>query len=120
MTTKTHQPTLTGDADLALDDFEQSLEAGSSKKGRPKGAKNRAVDEVEAPATACKKCGSTRRAPYSNLRTLQVAGIDTKTGQSYTAIEWRRTACLDCGQHRDDRTLVNQVASRDGRKGSRP
>jgi hypothetical protein len=115
---KSHQPTLAGDADLALDDFEQSLAVttarrtddagGGGKKGRPKGSPNREVDQVEAPATACTKCGSTRREPYFNKRVIETAGIDPKTGQGYTAIVYRRTICTDCGQFRDDRTLVNE------------
>jgi hypothetical protein len=125
---KAHQPTLAGDADLALDDFEQSLAVttarrtdvavttarrtddagGGGKKGRPKGSPNREVDQVEAPATACTKCGSTRREPYFNKRVIETAGIDPKTGQGYTAIVYRRTICSDCGQFRDDRTLVNE------------
>ena len=97
-----HQPTLP-DAHLALEDFERSL-----KKGRPKGAGNRQVDEVESPATACVKCGSTRRGTYFNRRTLDVAGVCFLTKKPYTSIIIRRTKCLDCGQHRDDRTLVNE------------
>jgi hypothetical protein len=120
VTTKTHQPTLAGDADLALDDFEQSLPpanaaraaSDTTKKGRPKGSGNREVDQVEAPATACTKCGSTRREPYFNKRVIETAGIDPKTGQGYTAIVYRRTICSDCGQFRDDRTLVNEPKRR--------
>jgi hypothetical protein len=72
---------------------------GGGKKGRPKGSPNREVDQVEAPATACTKCGSTRREPYFNKRVIETAGIDPKTGQGYTAIVYRRTIC-DCGHAR--------------------
>src|SRR5690242_5999121 len=99
----THQPTLP-DADFALDDFERSLKP----KGRPRGSANRDVDQVDAPATACTKCGSTRRAAYFNKRVFTIGGFCPKTQIHYTSIIVRRTHCLDCGQHRDDREFVNE------------
>src|SRR4051812_14303291 len=115
---KHRQPTLAGDADLALDDFEQSLgdqsPADGKKKGRPKGSANREGDVVDSPVTSCQKCGGTRRAPYFNLRVIPTSGIDRATGQVYVAVQYRRTKCLDCGQHRDDRTLVNEPQRRKG------
>lgn len=80
----------------------------TKSKGRPKGARNRNVDTVDASTTACLKCGSTRREPYKNRREVIVAGVCPRTGQVYTSILYRRTQCSDCGQHRDDRTLVNK------------
>lgn len=111
MATKTRPaPVLAGaiGAVKALEEFEDALPG--SKRGRPKGAKNVEVDIVEAPPTACRKCGSTARAPYFNRREVAVSGLCTQTKQPYTSIIYRRTKCLDCGQHRDDRTLVNEPA----------
>jgi hypothetical protein len=99
-------------SEVALQDFEASLEATPPKPGRPKGSKNHDVDTVDAPPTACRKCKSTRRAPYWNKRVVEVSGVDSITGQVYTAIVYRRTMCEDCGQHRDDRTPVNEPSRR--------
>jgi hypothetical protein len=98
-------PTL--ESEVALQDFESALDAGKPK-GRPKGAKNREVDCVDAPPTSCQKCGSTRRTPYFNRRAPEISGVCPLTGQAYTSIVYRRTSCADCGQFRDDRTLVNE------------
>jgi hypothetical protein len=81
-------------------------------KGRPKGSANRDVDQVDAPATACPKCGSTRREAYFNRRDLAVQGVCFLTQKPYTSIIIRRTSCSDCGQHRDDRQLVNEPIGR--------
>jgi hypothetical protein len=83
-------------------------QAPLTKKGRPKGSTNREVEQVAVPATACPKCGSTRRAPYFNRREIPYAGTCFLTGQVYTSIIVRRCSCVDCGQFRDDRQLVNQ------------
>ena len=93
------------ESEVALQDFEASLPA---RKGRPKGATNRDVDQVDAPATACTKCGSTRRGPYFNRRVIEAVGVCFLTRKPYTSIIIRRTKCEDCGQHRDDRQLVNE------------
>lgn len=97
-------------AERALKEFEDgcAAEAEQRGRGRPKGSANREVDVVDSPVTSCQKCGGTRRAPYFNLRMIPTTGIDRVTGQVYVAVEYRRTKCLDCGQHRDDRTLVNE------------
>ncbi len=49
-------------------------------------------------------CGSTRRAPYSNVRTHDCPG-ETPDGVAYSRVVWRRTRCLDCGQARDDKSF---------------
>jgi len=103
-------PTL--ESEVALQDFETGLAESQSKKGRPKGAKNVAVDTADAPASRCPKCFSTRRTPYFNRRDVAVAGVDHHTGKPYTSIVLRRTKCEDCGQHRDDRQLVNEPDAR--------
>lgn len=98
-------------AAVAMQELEEGVAKASEHraKGRPPGAKNRDVDQVDAPPTACKKCGSTRREPYANRRELPIHGVCNVTGQPYTSIVYRRTSCSDCGQYRDDRTLVNGV-----------
>lgn len=91
----------------------QSQIPNRKSKGRPKGSPNRRVDQTDPlPATRCLKCGSTNRAPYFNRRDLSVAGVCLTTGKPYTSIIIRRTRCEDCGQHRDDRQLVNEPAAR--------
>ena len=69
-------------------------------KGRPRGASHD-VDVVRTTVTRCKRCGSDRREKYRNTRKKQGAGI-TRDGREYNWIVWRRTKCVDCGQHRDD------------------
>jgi len=49
-------------------------------------------------------CGSMRRAPYSNVQTLDYAG-ETRDGVAYSQVVWRRTRCLDCGQVRVDKSF---------------
>ena len=48
-------------------------------------------------------CQSTRRAAYLSKRVVTHAGLDP-AGNPHTQIVFRRTKCLDCGQHRVDRT----------------
>lgn len=85
----------------------QDIADAASKRGRPAGAKNREVDVVDAEVTRC-ACGSTNRAQYFNRRELDVEGVHILTRKPYTKIVIRRTRCLDCGQHRDDREFLNQ------------
>jgi len=61
----------------------------------------RTVQTVDA--SRCKKCGSTRRAGYAHVREIPFAGT-TVAGQRYTHIVWRNTCCLECGQHRTDKS----------------
>lgn len=88
----------------------------SDPRGRPRGSPNHQVEQIELPASICPKCGSTRRAPYFNRREVTVAGVCSKTGMAYTAVIWRRTVCLDCGQHRVDRQLINEPAEPEAEK----
>jgi predicted Zn-ribbon and HTH transcriptional regulator len=83
----------------------------TKSKGRPKGSPNREIDQVDAPASTCPKCGSTKRGPYFNRRDLPYAGTCQATGQVYTSIVIRRCECSDCGQFRDDRQLVNEPSA---------
>lgn len=103
----------------ALADFERGValesddrKASGKRKGRPKAARNRAVDQADGDLTACRKCGSTRRAPYFNRRDVEVEGVHLVTRKPYTKIVIRRTSCLDCGQHRDDRHFVYEPKAR--------
>lgn len=102
----------------ALAEFEQGVALETrdrerlKKKGRPKAARNRAVDQADGDLTACRKCGSTRRAPYFNRRDVEVEGVHLVTRKPYTKIVIRRTSCLDCGQHRDDRHFVYEPKAR--------
>jgi len=103
----------------ALADFERgtaSDAADRARKGRPKGARNRARDQVDAEASACRQCGSTRRTPYFNKRELPIRGIHLVTRKPYTKIVIRRTKCQDCGQHRDDRHFLNEPDRRGRRR----
>jgi predicted Zn-ribbon and HTH transcriptional regulator len=54
--------------------------------------------------SACRVCGSTDRAAYHNVRTLDFPG-ETPDGRKYTRVVFRRTKCLACGQVRDDKSL---------------
>lgn len=65
------------------------------KPGRPTGSKTKERDEAEAPASKCRACGSTDRAPYSKK------DVQHYDGQQ---IIRRWTHCLECGQHRVDIT----------------
>lgn len=108
---KLTQPLLAGEvgAQAAYNDFDSAARAEEERRrrGRPAGAKNREVDVADAqPPTACIRCGSTNRAPYFNRRDLPIAGRHPVTCQLYQRIVIRRTRCLDCGQHRDDRHFL--------------
>lgn len=51
--------------------------------------------------SACPKCKSTERTKYHNSTSVDCAGV--RNGAPYTSIEYKRTSCVDCGQHRVDR-----------------
>ena len=70
----------------------------ASKRKRKKPGPRRDCAIVDVPAARCPKCGSVRRGKYSNCRRLPINDIDAKV------LILRRTHCLDCGQHRIDRT----------------
>lgn len=84
----------------------------TQKAGRPAGSKNNPVDTVEAKATRCKECGSTEREKYFNRREFESAGVDVHTGEPYTHTVWRRTKCMNCGQHRVDRHRENRKSKK--------
>ena len=80
------------------------------KAGRPQGSTNKQVDQATAEVSTCRMCQSTRRAPYMNKVEQQIAGV--RNGKPFTHIVWRRTRCLDCGQHRSDVTWENRPAQK--------
>lgn len=86
-------------------------EITAAQQGRPKGARNRKVDQTDGELTRC-KCGSTDREPYFNKRELNISGDHAITGKPYTLIIIRRTRCRGCGQARDDRHFVNAPRKR--------
>lgn len=66
---------------------------------------------VDAKATACPTCGSTRRERYFHTVERAIAGVD-RDGKPYTHVVWRRTRCTDCGQVRVDRSYENRPAAK--------
>lgn len=77
----------------------------SEGKAKPRAARPVVVD---AEAIACRRCHSTDREPYFNVRTVAIAGVATD-GRPYTHVVWRRTRCACCGQVRDEKTFENRI-----------
>lgn len=71
-------------------------------RGRPRGSKNRQYDQVEVEPSRCRKCGSTAKAPYFNVRIAETPHQCDRQGREFNYTAWKRTLCLDCGQHRVD------------------
>lgn len=71
--------------------------------GRPPGSPNAQYDEVEVQVVACRRCGSTERSPYFGIRRFPYCG--EKDGRPYNRIVWRSCRCLQCGQHRREKTF---------------
>lgn len=80
-------------------------------KGRPAGSRTKNSPETTAELSRCPKCLSTERAAYTNRHEQAYAGLDG-FNQPFTHIIRQRTHCLDCGQHRIDRSLENRPAKR--------
>lgn len=70
--------------------------------GRPPGTPNKDYDEVVATPTACLRCDSTERSPYYDRQELDYAG--EHDGRPFNRIVWRACSCLQCGQHRRDKS----------------
>lgn len=83
----------------------------TSPKGRPAGSRTKNSPEVQAERSRCPKCGSTERTAYTSKHEQAYAGLDP-AGEPFTHIIRQRTICVDCGQHRIDRTLENRPATR--------
>ena len=75
------------------------------RRGRPTGSANVAT-VVTVQASRCPNCQSTRRAEYGGRQVQEFAGV-LSDGTPYTHIVRRRTRCLDCDQHRIDKTFEN-------------
>ena len=73
----------------------------TTRKGRPPASKTADRDAVDTVETRC-RCGSTERAPYANVRTVEGEGV-APDGKPYTSVLISPTRCLACGQHRVDR-----------------
>ena len=73
---------------------------------RKKQKKRNVYEQVDVIPPACRKCGSTDRTGYVNVRTIEISG-ETATGQPYTQMTLKRTMCKGCGQHRIDRVFEN-------------
>lgn len=71
--------------------------------GRRKGSKRIQRDEVDVVVSTCKQCHSTRRTAYGKPQVLDHSGVNPITGRPFNRVVWRRTQCLDCGQHRIDK-----------------
>ena len=83
-----------------------TLEPTEKKKpGRPAGAENRAYDTADSDVTRCAKCQSTERSPYSQRRATDFHNTHLQDGKPYNRIVYRSCHCLQCGQHRRDRTF---------------
>jgi len=78
------------------------------RRGRPAGATTQDLPVVAVSPSRCPYCGSTQRAPYTNLRHKTLAGVHPEHGP-YTSITWKRTRCLACGRSRDDRIYENRA-----------
>lgn len=76
-------------------------------KGRPAGSRTKNSPEVPAELSRCPKCGSTERTAYTGKHEQTYSGLDP-FNQPFTHIIRQRTACVNCGQHRIDRTLENR------------
>lgn len=79
----------------------------AGKPGRPPGARTKKWEIVETVPAACPKCGSTKRAPYKGSP-IEKAILGERGGRMFTHVVWRRTHCLQCGQHRKDKSFENR------------
>lgn len=83
--------------------------ASNKTGGRPPGSKTRDYPQAEAQLTRCPRCGSTERQPYREGPIEHAHHGLTPTGEPYTHIVWRHTACKSCGQHRKDKSYENRL-----------
>jgi len=67
----------------------------------------RALDQVDAPKSRCRNCGSTERERYFRTTTQGYAGTDAQ-GRPFTHIVRRWTRCKQCRQVRVDRCFENR------------
>jgi len=81
----------------------------TTKRGRPRGSRNRpkppvveAPRPIKQPKTTCPSCGSDERGPYFHKTVQKYSGI-APDGMPYTRVVRRWTICAACGQRRIDR-----------------
>jgi len=95
------KPALTDDMlREAVESFPEPLKP---EKPRQRKRQSRSIPIVAAPPeplTQCPKCKSVRRTSYHNIVTRNIGG---------KIIQWKRTACQDCGQQRIDRHMADAV-----------
>ena len=58
------------------------------------------IEDIQA--SRCPTCGSSERSEYSNRREHVHSG--EYDGKPFNRVVWRNCHCLNCGQHRVDRT----------------
>ena len=73
------------------------------KSGRPEGAKTAERLTVDTVRTRCPSCGSTEREEYKDSPTYIQGDGTAPDGMPYSGVYLRKTKCLTCGQHRNDR-----------------
>lgn len=77
-----------------------------TEDGTRRGVPNVKYDQVDAHATRCVACGSTRRTKYHRSYTKYLP--HDRDGKPVTHIIYRHCQCGDCGQARIDRVYENQ------------
>jgi len=70
--------------------------------GRPRGKKTEPAPVVEVELSKCPTCASTKRSNYANTRTLEYGSVIE--GRECSKVVWRNCWCLECGQHRIDKS----------------
>ena len=80
----------------------------AAKKGRPKGSKNKKVEEtVEREEFSCNRCGSTERSAYKGRPRVKHGTFTGSSGRLYTKVTMRNCQCLKCGLWRWDIRLMD-------------
>lgn len=74
------------------------------KPGRPTGAKTEPRDIVPTTSTRCRKCDSTQRSKYTQVRSRKLIGT-APDGRPFNYVEWKRCRCKNCGQARIDQVF---------------
>ncbi len=78
-----------------------------SKKGRPKGARNKSYERGLSLPSQCPKCHSTERTVVKLMATVRFVEREEE-GRLVNACSLHRVKCDACGQHRVDRTLQHK------------
>ena len=64
------------------------------KRGRPKGAKTQALDQVVEIPRGCQRCNSTEYRVLAVVRQRQMSGVIMDF--AYNLVTWRRCQCKRC------------------------